>query len=84
MRTTKELLIVMLLAVDNGLYRRGLCGLNDRLYHHHIIDIQEWSCLSNYIRQNPPKKKYDDIWYWKPGNVKPRIAWLKKQIELMG
>ena len=82
MRTTKELLEVMLLAMDDGKFRRGLCGLVDRLYHDQYMSTEEYLRLYNFVKSNPPKKKYSDIWYWKPGNVKPRIAWLKKHIEL--
>jgi hypothetical protein len=82
MRTTKELLELMLLGiVDNGFFRIGLCGLVDRLYYNHIIDNEEYLRLYAFVKSNPPKKTYDDIWYWKPGNLKPRIVWLKKHIE---
>ena len=81
MRTTKELLEVMLLAMDNNLFRRGLCGLADRLYNDHNMGSEEYLRLYAFVKQNPPKKKYSDLWYWKPGNSKPRIKWLKEQIE---
>jgi hypothetical protein len=84
MRTTKELLELTLRGMDNGLFRKGLCGLIDRLRRENFIGLEEWYHLSNYINQNSPKKTYDYMWYWKPGNKKPRIKWLKKHIELMG
>jgi hypothetical protein len=81
MRTRKELLQLLL---DNiNLLQLGLCGLAWRLNNRRMISVEECIDIREYIRQQRPKKTYKGYdYYWKPGNEKPRINWLKKHIEL--
>lgn len=87
-RTVKELLQVML---DNKHYfKRYLCLLVSDLYYvHHKITHIEVDVLIEYINTNRPSKydSYDAFcnrkyrYYWTPGNIKPRIKWMKQHIN---
>ena len=81
MRTRKELLQLLL---DNiNMLQLGLCGLAWRLSNRRMISIEECLDIREYIRQQRPKRTYKHYdYYWKPGNIKPRIAWLKRHIEM--
>jgi hypothetical protein len=88
MRTRKEILQLLL---DNiNLLQFGLCGLAWRLNNLRMISLEECLDIREYIKSQRPKKTYKQYnyirlnydYYWKPGNAKPRIAWLKKHIEL--
>ena len=81
MRTTKELLVIMLENINNGRFQYGLCGLVDRLFNYNIIGGEEYNRLMTIIQENRPKSTYDGEWYWKPGIKKPRVNWLNTQIE---
>jgi hypothetical protein len=74
MRTTKVLLVIMLENIEK--FRYGLCGLVSILLREDIITRMEFNQLIEYIEANPPKKTYDESYYWKPGNKKPRERWL--------
>lgn len=92
MRSIKELLEVML---DNkDLFRLGLCQWNSSLYARDIITLDEHILLNNYIRSNRPPF-YDNFtifnhiirrddpayhYYWKGGEIEPRIEWIQKHI----
>ncbi len=92
MRSIKELLELML---DNkDFFRSGLCQWNNSLYARDIITLDERKILSNYIVSNRPPF-YDSVnmfyhtirrhdptgyYYWKDGEIKPRIKWIKKHI----
>ena len=83
MRSIKELLQLML---DNQQsFRTGLCHWVDYMYMDALITNSEKRTLSSYICEHPPfiHKIYRRHrgYYWKPGNIKPRIAWIKKHIE---
>ena len=81
MRTAKELLILML---DNMIFfRSGLCALAENLYLNDIINGEEYRSLRDLIKSNKPERTYDEEWYWKPGIKKPRVNWIKKQIETL-
>jgi hypothetical protein len=86
-RSIKELLQLML---DNQhCFDEGLCKWASKLYPVGIITLAEFFILLNYIRANKPSmfssfegfkwrfRKY----YWKPGNIVPRIKWLLYHIK---
>ena len=92
MRSIKELLEVML--DSKGLFGSGLCLWNIRLYTRDIISHDEHIVLKNYIHSNRPPF-YDNLtifghtirrddpksyYYWKQGDIKPRIKWIQKHI----
>jgi hypothetical protein len=86
-RTIKELLQLML---DNqNLFERGLCHWNDILYRKCLITKKERTKLYVYIQDNRPSMvssieafiSRDSEYYWKFGNIKPRIEWIKKHIK---
>jgi len=81
MRTRKEILQLLL---DNiNLLQLGLCGLAWRLDNLRMISLEECLDIREYIKSQRPKKTYKGYdYYWMPGNVKPRINWLKKHIEI--
>lgn len=70
--------------------RYGLCATVVRLWYDspdiYIVDIVE---LQQYILRNRPKwyqKGYsfrhrNDSFFWEPGEVEPRIAWLNRHIK---
>jgi hypothetical protein len=80
-RTVKELLRVMLKHQD--LFDTGLCDWVYRLYSTHLITSKECNNLLRYIDNNEPLKiKFFPLWYdryyWKKGDIKPRIKWINK------
>jgi hypothetical protein len=90
MRTIKELLEVML--ENKDLFNKGLCYWADKLYYRNIITASERSKLKNYIDENRPFMlssistmceiiKHSG-YYWKEGDIKPRIKWIQKHIKL--
>lgn len=92
MRSIKELLELML---DNkDLFNTGLCDWTLKLYLLDIISDEECYLLRQYIISNRPslynnfRMFYHTIlrddpeshFYWKRGDIKPRIKWIKKHI----
>lgn len=80
MRTTKELLQIMLDNIDEMVF--GLCGLVSLLRTRGIITLHEYFRLKHYLEDNRPPELYGSAYWWKIGVKKPRIKWLKKQIKL--
>ena len=87
MRNIKELLQVML---DNqNLFKEGLCCWNTELYLSCLITMEERDTLRDYILNNRPSMfssieafvSRNSCYYWKCGDVKPRIKWLNRQIN---
>lgn len=84
MRTVKELLQLML---DNeNLFCNGLCSWVNQLEFKTYINDQELTLLSQYIYDNKPFTLHDifsnDCYYWKKGDIKPRIKWIKHHISI--
>jgi hypothetical protein len=81
MRSIKELLQIML---DNQqLFEGGLCiwALNLRI--NYIITFEEKEIILKYIIKNDVNKRYKETGYWwKSNNIKPRLKWIKKHINL--
>jgi hypothetical protein len=87
-RSIKELLQLML---DNQhCFDEGLCKWASKLYPVGIITLAEFFILLNYIRANKPsmfssferlKWSFSRKYYWKPGNIVPRIKWLQYHIK---
>ncbi len=89
MRTIKELLQVML---DNQKYFvSGLCNLVDNICLKDLISMKEHRILLNYVKENKPstfssferfkQEICAEAYWWKKGNINPRIKWLKKHIK---
>jgi hypothetical protein len=90
MRTIKELLEIML---DNkDLFKYGLCSWVGLLYSYNRISNKEYLTLMEYIENNRPFMlssistmceiiKHSG-YYWKEGDIKPRIKWIQKHIKL--
>lgn len=87
MRSIKELLQIML---DNKQYFfSGLCSWSNEIHCNGLINGYEWKTLREYIDKNRPSK-FSSIdafksrksgYYWKNGNINPRIKWIKKHIK---
>ena len=93
MRSIKELLEVML---DNkDFFRSGLCQWSSSLYARDVITSDELRILKEYIRSNRPpfyenfalfvhtifERNYPEShYYWKDGEIKPRLKWIQKHI----
>ena len=77
MRTEKELFELMLTRQD--LFIAGLCNWIKNMYFKRLITIEEYGLIRNYIKKNEPLCGYN--YWWKKGEIKPRIEWIKQQIE---
>lgn len=86
MRTTKELLELMLINISlMGDF--GLCALIAELYRNRQTEISydEYSFLRTYVKWNRPKNLhtlFGSVFYWTKGRKLPRIKWLKKHIKI--
>ncbi len=89
MRTIKELLQLMLNTPDN-FDDDGLCMWSCNLWCQDLITSDEYELVKDYIYSNRPSKyssfdafrHSDTRYFWKKGNIQPRIKWLKKHIQL--
>lgn len=78
----KEILEILLNNI--GRLKTGLCGLAYVLYHDNKINLDQYDEFCLYIKKNRPInfRFWDhDLYYWKVGDKKPRIEWLKKHIK---
>jgi hypothetical protein len=89
MRTIKELLELML--ENKGLFTHGLCKWILLLYFNDEISRKEYLTLMNYIENNRPSilsslncflSQASSAYYWKEGDIKPRIKWIQKHIKI--
>ena len=89
MRTIKELLKVML---DNKNYFEiGLCRWVHSLWEDNVITTHERFLLGAYVKSNKPfifssvdafiQRLNKTNFFWEPGNITPRIEWLKTHIN---
>lgn len=88
-RTIKELLELML--GHQNLFQTGLCSWASYLYSYSVISLKESHSLRNYIKSNKPDEfsSFDTFkqnitysgYYWKMGEIQPRIVWINKQIK---
>lgn len=93
MRTKQELLQVYL---DNeNLFFTGLCQWTQMLYYDELITVEEASYLDTLIHKKRPLKtrlqehlyflpyKYrkNTLYYWKIGEIEPRIKFLKRFLK---
>ena len=82
-RDIKALLHLMLNKQD--LFQSGLCSWASGL----PISYEEWRNLKKYIKENRPSMFSStdaflhtfDCYYWKVGDIEPRLEWIKKHIE---
>lgn len=85
MRTTKELLEVMLENIDR--LESGLCYYAAALARNDIISYSEYEHIIKYLDACLPERKYrgrylNSLDYSFPyGEKEPRIKWLKEQID---
>ena len=89
-RSIEELLIDM--REHQELFRDGLCGWAIGMYGHSKITLEEYMILKKYIKANRPGlfesvKSFIayiqlEAYYWKIGEIAPRIEWLEKHIKL--
>ena len=86
MRTIKELLELML--ENQQCFERGLCYWVSEMYSKSIIKPFEYIRLMDYICSNKPtffenpRYYFSMSYYWKKGNIKPRLKWIKKHIKI--
>ena len=87
MRSVKELLELML--EHQEIFHCSLCIWSSGLHLGGIITSDEYNVLLNHIDHNRPSK-YSSLsayknrnkgFYWKRGEIAPRIKWIKKQIK---
>ena len=84
MRTNKELLQVFL---DNqNFFYRGMCWWVHVLLSYDKISLEEAIYIRALIGNNKPLLTKIGLqgsggFYWKKGDIKPRIKWLKKHLK---
>ena len=86
-RSIKELLKVMLNKQE--LFKGGLCSWAAMLCWKKHINKKEYVLLNTYITDNRPSifssvdafMHTTNLFYWKKGNIVPRIKWIKKHIK---
>jgi len=81
MRTNKELLELMLENQQN--FHSGLCAWIISMYLRGIITTEEYYEFKKYLNQNKPitfHRIFSAFW-WKQGDINPRIKWIKKHIK---
>jgi len=88
MRPINELLELLL--NNKSSFRYGLCSWVSNLKYRNILSRQEGALLLDYIDNNRPSK-WSSIdafihrnkgFFWKEGDINPRIKWIKKHIKL--
>lgn len=82
MRSKKELLMIFRYHVERyiPLYSRGLCTVLNNMGVFRVILSQEVDYLYELIHKNIPDPTYDDLYWWKPGELEPRLAFIDKLI----
>lgn len=86
MRTIKELLELML--ENQQYFKSGLYDWALDLYFEDIITPFERRRLTDYICSNKPTFFESPFYYifgcyyWKIGDIKPRLKWIEKHIKL--
>jgi hypothetical protein len=81
MRTNKELLELML--ENQQYFEDGLCGWIFTIRLWDRITTEEYYELKKYLSQNKPitfHRIFSAFW-WKRGDIKPRIKWIKRHIK---
>ena len=74
--TPPEYLLYLLLFHKKH-FEYGLCGFITDLWKKDIIDVEEYYILKNWIKNNRPEDtSYGSFWF-KMGELKPRIDYLK-------
>ena len=85
MRTIKELLELML--ENKQFFKDGLCVWSESMYFKKIITPFEYRRLMDYIDSNKPtffenpRYYFSMSYYWKRGNINPRLKWIEKHIK---
>jgi hypothetical protein len=79
MRTEKELFELMLTRQD--LFTAGICGWSFDLCVEGLITYNEYDLLIDYLELNGINSLKVDYYWWEIGKIKPRIEWIKQQIE---
>jgi hypothetical protein len=88
MRTIKQLLEVML--QNQEYFCFGLCGWTRDLYFYDKITCEEKRIMESYIDNNKPsifssldsfRTQLKTGYYWKSGDITPRIKWINKHIK---
>jgi hypothetical protein len=80
MRNIKELLEILLYAVHQDQDFHGMCYTISRCLQ---FTQGEKRILTAYLELNRPwhVELLEKSYWWKEGNKRPRIKWLKKQIK---
>jgi len=88
-RSIKELLEIALENEECFNNEGGLCGWFSMLCRFQLIDYKEMIILINYAKANKPSiftsiyrfiHRNNGFW-WKKGDITPRIKWIKKHIK---
>ncbi len=85
MTESRPILELLQLMVDNkDKFWNSLCAFAFNLRLDGIISEDEEFIILTYIKQNTPDHvKCPNHLYWTIGEIQPRFAWLKQQIELL-
>ena len=91
MRSIKELFIIVRYNINIiEKYNIGICYTIAYLFKHGIISTDENITLKQYMRNNrpiwpsiyaDPNRNDDSMYWWTPGEIKPRVRWLNYTIR---
>lgn len=81
MRKLSYLLTVVRDLLPANIREWGLCHVVTQLYLDNIINYYELLEIRHYFDENKPNEQHSRVYWWKPGEIEPRIKWLNEHIE---
>lgn len=66
---------------NQDLFKTGLCSWIGELDNHDKIYNSEFWTVVKFIHRSKPVN-YSNYW-WSPGEIEPRITWIKEQIAIL-
>lgn len=73
-------------------FNSGLCFWVSRMLLEEEISPRQRTLAHEYIKSNKPSNFWDmsrifnqpqNVYYWKEGDIKPRIKWLRKHVDIL-
>lgn len=82
MRSLNKLLIIIKKDIKKDKnFSRGICYNITKLYENKKITDLEYKIIGNFIKNSKPINKFNNIFWWNPGDKKPRLEWLESNIN---
>lgn len=79
----KEMLEILTIMLNHTeLFELGLCRWAFSLYQYGYISDRKYQLIMEYLKHKRPKHldEYQMYW-WTPGTIRPRIRWIREQID---